>query len=243
MIDFDRIYHGDCFELIRGIPDNSIDLVVTDPPYDIHTDPGKTVGNKIGKSLKGIDRVVAERSKIVDGYGIVELGNELVRVMKNINAYFWCSKKQIPDYMDFYVGRHKCKFDILFWGKTNPIPTYNKKYMTDVEYCLFFHKDAYLQPQSYEDASLFYIDQLNVKDKAELKHPTIKPLPMIERLVRNSSHKGEVVLDPFMGSGTTAVACIRNERRYVGFEIDDEYYSIASARIENETSTKKNSLF
>lgn len=72
------------------------------------------------------------------------------------------------------------------------------------------------------------------KKKKLYGHPTIKPLCIIENIVRNSSKEGNVVLDTFMGSGTTAVACIRNNRKYIGFEKNEEYFKIAKKRI-NET--------
>ena len=207
--DMVELKKGDCFELMRGLGDGSVDLIITDPPYDIHTDPGVCTSDLMS-SIKNVNDDLVKHTDITKGYDIRKFGEESVRIMKNINIYFWCSKKQIVEYLDFWVKEQKCKFDILFWRKSNPMPTYNNKYLTDVEYCLYFHRNAYLQPQCFEDASLCFFDSININDKKMYGHPTIKPLHMIERLVRNSSRKGETILDPFMGSGTTAVACIRN---------------------------------
>lgn len=221
---------GDCFELMRTLDDNSVDLIVTDPPYDVHTDPGKCK-NDLMRSIKNMGNDLIEHTDITKGYDIETFGNEALRIMKNINIYFWCNKKQIIDYLDFWVKGQGCKYDILFWKKSNPMPTYNKKYMTDVEYCLYFHKNAYLQPECYDDASLCFFGGINIKDKNDFGHPTIKPIEMMERLVRNSSKVGDVVLDPFMGSGTTGAAAIKNNRSFIGFEIDDHFFEIAEKRI------------
>ena len=176
-------------------------------------------------------------NKIDKGYNFSEVHAELVRIMKNINIYIWCNKIQIPQLLDFYVGNLKCKFDILCWHKTNALPTYKNKYLTDTEYCLYFRKGGYCDPSAtderYENAKTFYISPLNQKDKKQYNHPTIKPLVLIEKFIKNSSHKGDIVLDCFMCSGTTGVACKKLERDFIGIEINKDYYEIAKNRIEN----------
>ena len=127
----------------------------------------------------------------------------------------------------------KCKFDIICWHKTNALPTYSNKYLSDTEYCLHFKKGASVHPESYEDAKTYYIAPINHKDKKEYNHPTIKPLDLIEKFVRNSTKKDDLILDPFMGSGTTGVACKKSNRDFIGIEFNKEYYNIAKERIEN----------
>lgn len=140
--------------------------------------------------------------------------------MKYPNIYFWCNKKQIPEYFDIWVNQYKCNFNIICWHKSNALPTYSHKYLSDTEYCLYFHK-GHCNPTSYEDAKTFYIAPINSKDKKLYGHPTIKPLEIIEKLIRNSSNKNDIVLDPFMGSGTTGVACKNLKRK---FNIIFSYY-------------------
>ena len=157
--------------------------------------------------------------------------------MKEINIYFWCNKVQIPDYLSFYVGKHKCKFDILCWHKTNALPTYSNKYLSDTEYLLYFRKGkGKCFPESYEDAKTFYIAPINHKDKKLYGHPTIKPLDFTESIIRNSSRESQLILDPFMGSGTTGVAALQNNRNFIGIELDENYFKIAQQRI-NEILT------
>jgi site-specific DNA-methyltransferase (adenine-specific) len=131
-------------------------------------------------------------------------------------------------------------FDIICWHKTNALPTYSNKYLTDTEYLLYFHKGkGKCFPQSYEDAKTFYLAPINHEDKKKYQHPTIKPLDLTEKIIRNSSNENDTILDCFMGSGTTGVACKRLKRNFIGVEIDKEYFNIASKRIENADKIKK----
>ena len=227
-----KLLQGDCLELLKKVPDHSIDLIATDPPYLISaTNGGGTINNvkKLNKSLADLKTV-----DITQGYDIELFGEEFIRVMKEINIYFWCNKVQIPDYFNFYVNKHKCKFDILCWHKTNALPTYSNKYLSDTEYLLYFRKGSgKCFPESYEDAKTFYIAPINHKDKKEFGHPTIKPLDITEKIIKNSSREGQLVLDPFMGSGTTGVAALNNNRNFIGIELDEGYFNIAKNRIES----------
>ena len=126
------------------------------------------------------------------------------------------------------------RMDLLTWHKTNPIPTCNGKYISDTEYCLFFHKDAPVMG-TYETKKKYYVTQTNVEDKKKYNHPTIKPLNIIENLIFNSSNEGDTVLDCFMGSGTTGVACQKLNRNFIGVEIEKKYFDVAKKRIEDES--------
>lgn len=91
---------------------------------------------------------------------------------------------------------------------------------------------------SYGTKSTYYITGINQTDKAQWGHPTIKPLQIIQNFVINSSNEGDTVLDPFMGSGTTGVACVNLNRNFIGMEIDEKYYQIAVKRIEDTQRDK-----
>ena len=224
---------ADCMEVMRQFvaAGMKFDLIYTDPPYDISATNGGGSMHKSGKlsSLKEL-----AEANINKGYNLEEFGELAIQLQNNINMYFWCNKIQIPRYLDFYVNKHKCKFDILFWTKTNPLPTYSNKYLSDTEYCLYFRKGGYCMPQSYDDARTFYQAPINAKDKKLYNHPTIKPVEVVTRHIRNSTKEGALALDPFMGSGTTGVACRDLGRNFVGIEIDETYFNIAKGRIENE---------
>lgn len=230
-----RLLQGNSYELIKTIPDNSIDLIVTDPPYLIEsTNAGSN--SALSKSIQKMNDQLAE-GVLTDGItnNILE---EFVRVMKKINIYIWCNHKQIIQYLDFFVKKYNCKFDILIWNKSNATPLFNNKYLTDKEYCLYFRRGGYCNPSSYDAAKTVYYQPINAKDKTRYEHPTIKPLNIIENLIKNSSKEGDVVLDAFMGSGTTGVACKALKRDFIGIELDQHFFEIAENRINN-TSAKK----
>ena len=137
----------------------------------------------------------------------------------------------------------KSRFLIIIWNKNNALPTYNGKYLTDTEYCLYFFEPGYklCHPDNYEDAKTLYQAPINNTDKQLYQHPTIKPLALCERLIKNSSKENDTVLDLFMGSGTTGVAARMHNRNFIGIEIDKKYFEIAESRI-NGTEIKKEFL-
>ena len=234
-----KLLQGDCLELMSKIPDKSIDLIVTDPPYLIsNISGGGTINNvkKLNKSLTDLKN----NTDITQGYDIELFGNEFIRIMNEINIYLWCNKAQIPEYFKFYVDKHKCKFDIICWHKTNALPTYSNKYLTDTEYLLYFRKGrGKCFPQSYDDAKTYYIAPINHKDKKLYGHPTIKPLDITEKIIRNSSKENNIILDPFMGSGTTGLACLNIKRNFIGMELDENYFNIAKNRINEQLNNTK----
>lgn len=229
IIEENNIYMMDCLQGLRLIPDNSIDLIVTDPPYQIDG-IHEYKGNDLGKRLINYQGKLME-DNLVSGFDTAIL-DEMYRVMKVPNIYIWCNIAQVPMYIKYFVLEKGCKMDILIWHKTNPMPCCNNKWLTDKEYCLYFRKGGYCNPSGYAEAKTVWHLPTNVKDKKLYGHPTIKPLPIIENIIRNSSKEGDVVLDAFIGSGTTAVACIKNGRKYLGFENNEVYYEVAQNRIK-----------
>ena len=227
-----RLLQGNSYELIKTIPDNSIDLIVTDPPYLIEsTDAGSNT--PLSRSIQNMNNEL--KTGILTEGITNDILEDFVRVCKNINIYIWCNHKQIPQYLDFFVTKNGCKFDILIWNKTNATPLFNNKYLTDKEYCLYFRRGGYCNPSSYDAAKTVYYQPINAKDKTRYEHPTIKPLNIIENLIKNSSKEGDVVLDAFMGSGTTGVACKALKRDFIGIELDQHFFEIAENRINNTT--------
>lgn len=237
--ELNHIYCADCYEAIKELPDKSVDLIVTDPPYEIpNTKAGEN--SEFAKSIQQMNNEL-KQNKLTKGidYKILD---DFVRVMKEINIYIWCNKKQIPTYFDFFIGKHKCSFEIIVWRKTNAMPTFNNKYLTDKEYCLYFRKGGRCMPTSYESAKTVYDLPINVKDKARFEHTTIKPLEIITNIISNSTQPNDIVLDPFMGSGTTAVACKNLGRRYIGFEVNPKWHKVACDRLNNTDANGQQSF-
>ena len=230
-----EIYNVNSYDAIKKIPSKSIDLIVTDPPYEIETQGGNT---NIGKSLK--NGLMDEFSKMDITNGInYEILNQFMRVLKNI--YIWCNKKQVIDYLDFFVTKNGCSFEIMVWCKTNPTPLCGGNYLIDKEFCLYFRKGIKLNT-TFKTAFTYWIEEKNTKDKYLYTHPTIKPIKIIKTLIENSTKYGDVVFDPFNGSGTTCVASKELGRNYIGFEIDEKYFNIAIDRLNGITAQERKIL-
>lgn len=236
------IEQGDCWELLKRLPRRSVDLVITDPPYEI---VAGGAGGAFGADKRNYHEAYASldaKQERVSGikcngfdFSILE---ECCRVLKKINIYVWCSKLQLRKLLEFFEDRG-CVTDVLCWHKTNPTPTCNNTYLSDTEYLVFAREKGVKVYGSYATKKKYYVTPTNKADKKLYGHPTIKPLDITQNLVINSSQEGDIVLDPFLGSGTTAVAAIQTGRRYIGFELDPNYFEIAQKRINKTEEEHK----
>lgn len=225
-MEINTVQNKDCMDGMAVMDGGSVDLVIADPPY--------FQGNGGGGGAYGT-RKKSFRDQIGDMMcGISDECLELMaRVCKRVNMYIFCSMLQIPQYIAF-ATRHGYKFDILTWHKTNAVPACNGKYMPDTEYIVFIKESGVPLYGTAATKRKYYVTPTNVIDKRKWGHPTIKPLNIVQNLIINSTQEVGVVLDPFMGSGTTAVACVRTGRNYIGFELNPEYYEVCRNRILNE---------
>ena len=223
-----KLINQDCLPILKSMPSNSVDLIVIDPPYEIkNTNTGGK--SALNRSFQKVNSELASKH-LTGGFDITIL-DELVRINRKTNMYIFCNKAQLLMYMNYFVAERGCNFDLIKWVKTNPVPTFNNKYLTDTEYCIYIRNGGYCKPSSYDDAKTLYQQPINIKDKRKYGHPTIKPLPLLEKLIRNSSKEGETVLDCFMGSDSTGVACKKLNRHFIGIEIDKEYFELSNKRI------------
>lgn len=233
MITPSGIFLGDAYELIKQIPDKSIDLVVMDPPYEIEGGGG---GGAFGRENRSYHEEVSDKLN----YGIKnEILVELERVMKITNIYIFCNKNQILQYLDFYKNKN---IDLLVWHKTNPIPTVNNKYLSDLEYIIFARGPGAYFNNTYETSSKLFSTPINKTDKELYEHATIKPQWIVETLIKNSSKEGDIVLDCFSGSGTTCAAAKTLGRGYLGFEIEERWYKVSVDRLNGITAEDRRAI-
>jgi len=210
--------------VIPEMPDNSIDLLYTDPPYDQKINGGGAMESRFGYRKKQL----RELSNF-DPIPFLEL---VKPKLKAFHAYIWTSKNLLDEYISF-AKKNNYNWDILVWVKTNPVPAYNHTYLSDLEFCVFMRekgKCTFNVGFGYNNYKKGMIDRLN---NTGLGHPTIKHLWMVERAIKISSNKNDMVLDPFLGSGTTAIACKRLGRNYIGIEKEEDYYNLAQKRVRN----------
>ena len=212
-----NLLHGDCFELFQNIPDESVDMILTDPPYGMsfQSDYRKTKYEKI----KGDSNL--------DWLG--DFVNEIYRVSKpNTAHYVFCSFHHVDKFKQAIENKFKVK-NILTWVKNNTsMGDLKGDFAPKTEFIIFFHKGRKLINGKRDPNVLEF-----KKTRNEL-HPTQKPVDMTEYMIGKFSDEGDVILDPFMGSGTTGIACLNTNRRFIGMELDDDYFKIASGRIKTE---------
>ena len=225
-MEINTVWNKDCMDGMAAMDGGSVDLVIADPPY--------FQGNGGGGGSFGVKKMShrTEIDKMMCGISD-ECIEQMARVCRRVNMYIFCSVLQVPQYLAF-ATRHGYKFDILTWHKTNAVPACGGKYMPDTEYIVFIKESGVPLYGTAATKRKYYVTPTNVKDKRKWGHPTIKPLNIVQNLIINSTQEGGVVLDPFMGSGTTAVACIRTGRNYIGFELNPEYHEVCRKRILNE---------
>lgn len=239
IFETNNIYNEDCYKAIKDIPDKSIDLVYIDIPYLIGEGGKEDKQSSLAKRIQKEDKQI-EQIKNGINYSIFD---ELCRIMKYIYIYIWCSKEQVYDIMTYFIGNKKCIMNILTWNKTNPTPATNGNWLPDIEYCLVFKENgAPRYNDGYELKSKWFTSPINKNDKDLFGHPTIKPLDLVKRHILHSTKPNDIVLDCFIGSGTTAVACKETGRQYLGFEIDQDYFKIAQDGINGITKTGQTSL-
>jgi len=227
MLELNRIYNMDCMEGMRAIPNDSIDLIVTDPPY--RTTSRGSAGNSGGMLQKKINK--EGRVFKFNDISVSDYIPECYRVLKEKgHFYIMTNHVNLISMLNTCTenGFHFIKS--LVWDKGNKIM--GTAYMSQFEYILFFRKGGFKRINECGTADILSVPNKKTKG-ADGKniHDTEKPVELMEVLIRNSSKDGDVVLDPFMGSGTTAVACINTNRNYIGFEIDPDYYEAAQERM------------
>lgn len=234
--EIDNIYCVDAYKAIKDIPDKSIDCIYADIPY-LYVKGG--VGHSsLGTRLKNRNK---ELSSFVDGINNTIL-NDFIRISKMFNAFVWCSKMQISDLLNFAIV-NKFNYDILVWCKTNPIPSTNNSWLQDIEYCIHMREKGVKLNHGYEFKHKYYVSSLNVNDKDKFIHPCCKPIPFIEQHLLHATQENDIIFDPFIGSGTTAVAAKNLNRHYIGFEIEKKWCDIAKNRLDNILANGQMTMF
>lgn len=237
-----KLLQGDCLELMEKTPEKSIDLIVADPPY-LHVKGGmKSKRFNVGRVWSADSRMVTEMSDF-DKKEIFKFLDASLRVLKKANLYSFCSKLQLIHYFE-YISEYNAgapksralKYDLLIWDKLDNRMMSSKFHASDIEYVVrIYEPGVSLNKVWDEDGKKSDSDhymKLQSFKKPIGEHTTQKPVELIKRLVRISSRENDLVLDPFMGSGTTGVACKDLGRNFIGMELDEEYFKIAKDRIE-----------
>lgn len=257
MTDTVTLYHGDSAKVLENIPDNSIDLIVTSPPYDNL------------RKYKGYS------------FDFEKIAKELFRVIKKGGVMVWIVSDQTINGSESGTSFKQALFfkeigfnlhDTMIYAKTNPIPQNHNRYEQCFEYMFVLSKgkpktfNPLRQPTKNAGKTFNWGDRKTILDENQCRrhketdirvcndskirnnifyysvgggksgHPAVFPYQLAEDHILSWSNEGDIILDPFMGSGTTGVAALNNNRKFIGIEINEEYFNSCSNRLkENRT--------
>lgn len=220
---------GDCLKLLKKVKDNSIDLVVTDPPYKMNHSTGGCTN--IGMKNKWQGNIKAGNTVMDFSLDIkfCQWLPEIYRILKpSSHCYIFCNDKNIKELLNEATKIGFRESNVLVWIKNNATP--NRYYMKNLEFILFLYKGKAKPINNMGSKCAIEIKNINGKEKF---HPTEKPIELLKQYIGNSSKENDWVLDPFMGSGSTGVACINTNRNFIGIELDEKYFNIAEKRIND----------
>ena len=214
---------GDCLDRMKEIPSGSVDMILTDPPYKVTSRGGRTSAGGMMLDIKmRKGNVFKENSiKAIDWMPVL-----FEKLKESGHCYVMCNNKNLHGFLNESL---KAGFNIvktMVWAKDNKIMS--QAYMSQIEFVLFLRKGRFKRINNCGDSDL--LQHKNPKNKS---HPTEKPVSLMEQLILNSSNDGDVVLDPFMGTGSAGVAAKNLNRNFIGIELDEGYFNIAKERIGN----------
>lgn len=239
-----ELYLGNAYTIVKEFKNKNIKVnhIITDPPYNISKENNFSTmrnprqGVDFGKWDKQFDLYawIADYSEILD---------------KNGSMIIFCSYRYISYIIDKLEDCDMCVKDIIIWEKANPMPrNINRRYVQDTEFAVWAVKKnakwVFNKPDDVSYCRTIYEAPV-VGGKERTSHPTQKSLALLENIIKIHTNKNETILDPFMGSGTTGEAALKNERKFIGVEISQEYFNITKNRLEvyeNKTSNIKGIL-
>lgn len=229
------VLRADSRELIKRIPDNSIDFILTDPPYNLGQ---HSTGNIPLPGRTPMNNDVAEWDMI--DFNPEEWADEFIRILKPTgNLFIFTSYNQLGRWYDCLDHRFDTT-NFMIWHKTNPSPKIFKAGFLNSCEMIFtcWNKKHTWNFISQAEMHNFIESPICMKPErlSNPKHPAQKPVSILRKMIEIASNEGDIVFDPFMGVGSTGVASLRLNRRFIGIEIDETYFAAAKKRIETELS-------
>lgn len=222
------LLNQDVREVFKTIPDNSIDLVVTDPPYKT------TSRGNAGTSGGMLQKEINKKGQVFKHNNIKpqEYIPELYRVLKDgSHCYIMTNHVNLQEMLNVATESGFKFVKCLIWDKGNKIM--GQYYMSSFEYIIFLRKGKAKRINNCGTADILRVPNIKLKgEDGKNLHDTEKPVELMKIMIDNSSNEGDIVFDPFMGIGSTGVACLELNRRFIGVELDEQYFPIAKHRME-----------
>lgn len=248
------LVHGNCFDILPTLRKQPVNMIFADPPYFLSSG---------GITCRGGRMVSVDKGDWDKSLGVEENHQfnlkwlAMCRELLTANGTIWVSGTAHIIYSLGYAMQtlgYKILNDII-WHKGNPPPNLSCRYFTHATETLIWAARSYHSKHTFNYAamkelnkgkqmqSLWRLSPSGQREKTHGKHPAQKPLALLERVMLASTQKGDVVLDPFNGSGTTGVAAVRHRRRYFGIEMNEEFLEISVKRIEETIAEQEACLF
>lgn len=215
-----KIIQGDCLDIMKKMDNESVDLLLTDIPY------GGV--NRKSNGLRNLDKKDAD----VFTMDMQFLIREMVRVTKG-SGYIFCGWEQLSEIVSI-IRDIDISNRVIVWEKTNPSPMNGQNiWLSGIELAVYFKKRKATYNQHCKNVVVrFPCGRGKV-------HPTEKPLSLFKKFIEVSSNEGDIVFDPFLGSGTTVVGAIELNRKYIGVELSPKYFQVAENKINSYLLRKK----
>lgn len=213
MLEINKIYNVDCIEALKSLEDNSVTHILTSPPYNRkRNDKYEHHNDSMKNYYEWLCNVIDECIRVSDGY-------VFFNIMKN-----YYNKKDVFK----IIGRYSDVIQEMFiWEKTNPLPASGKSITNSYEYFIVFGSKPLKSNTTYTKN----IITTSVNTKTSKEHKAIMKQEVCDWFIDKFTNEGDIILDPFMGAGTTAISCIKLNRKYIGFEISKEYVELSESRI------------
>lgn len=243
-MEINKIYQGDCIKLMKRIKDQSIDLILCDLPYG-------TTHNK-WDSIIPLNKLWEQYLRIIKPNGAIVLtavqifASKLIMSQPNLFAYDWIWKKTIfSGQLNVNKQPLRAHEHILIFYKRQP--TYNQQFTKGKPYSInrkvTYKGESYNKQKDTKKVNEGFRHPSSVLEFSNPRikggHPTQKPVPLFEYLIKTYSHKGEIVLDNCIGAGTTAIASINTDRKFIGIEISKKYCDMANKNIKEAENGKE----
>lgn len=235
------LMQGDCFEKMKSIPDNSVDLILCDPPYNL---ANYSTGNIKFDWRSDINNDVAKWDEVP--LNPFDLVTEFKRILSpKGNIFIFCSYNLLGKFHEAFDPEFDT-FQFMVWHKTNPVPNIRKSsFLNSCELIVCLWNKGHTWNFTKQNEMHNFIESpicMGAERLKSPKHPTQKPVRILKHIINIASNPGDIVLDMFMGVGSTGVAAKMLDRRFIGIEIDEEYFNAAKERINNTKSELNNSI-
>jgi DNA modification methylase len=225
MLELNKVYCGNCFDLFADLEENSVDFVFTSPPYNRERNDKYTYYNDaLADYFEFLDSIVVEGLRVAKKH-----------LFLNIQATYY-------NRQDVYklIGKYADKIqNIIVWGKDNPMPSRGDSLTNAYEFFIVLGDEVLKSNTTYTKNLII----TSVNSKMLSEHKAVMHQDVADWFIENFTTIGDIILDPFMGSGTTGISCKKFNRKYIGFEISNEYCELSKSRIDGTTDKVNEGLW